>query len=465
MTGRRTLLFRGAALLALLASACTLVNEFSDVKPLTDGTYQAGSPGAAPAVSVPPGPPAPSDAGDGGVPSDAGDDGGPGDAAVDAPTKPAPLGAIVVGGAMPGDGGERSVLAVLDPATGLEIAAREPMVVAAVRYDGLRDLWYLFESKSKDFIPGPSDEVVLHVRSFDLATGIWTEQGTLSIPPLESYDAISVVRERIVYVGYSPTPAAFQVTTIDTSDMTKPAVLDTQTVTGTARGLVGTRNTTGPGGVVHVVRVGSGGAGCAETAPCVEVIRIRVPNAGPPSIDAPKVVFQLASGNGVPSYGSFSSLDREVLIFPRSANSPTATSSAVLFEPRNEVIDGLAVPFIVTDSLLRRAAVSDCDHQVFVVGANGDLDLHAVPVLGDGGGAPTKASTGHSGQAVYFEPTTKTVLAPFSQGPGFDLSAFSVSGPADAPTLTRRTTADWNPPADLRPLFLGIREVIPVVCH
>ena len=120
--------------------------------------------------------------------------------------------------------------------------------------------------------------------------------------------------------------------------------------------------------------------------------------------------------------------------------------------------------FVITDTGLKRAAVSNCANVAFVVGTNGDLRVHAVPIQANGGGTPSSASTGHSGQSVYFEPSTKTVLAPFAQGAGFDFSAFKLEGTSAAPLLTKRT-ADWNPPSDLRPILLGIREPEPIVCN
>jgi hypothetical protein len=227
--------------------------------------------------------------------------------------------------------------------------------------------------------------------------------------------------------------------------------------------MVATRSTTSAGGTATIVRNAAGHADCSDAGlPCLEVIRVRVTNAGPPTIDPPKVMLQLTAGNAIPSYGSFASLDREVLVLPRAQLD--ASSAVALYEPRNQLLEGTPTSFFINDSLLRHAAVSDCDRQVFVVGANNDLDLHAVPLPGDGRGTPTKAPTGHSGQAVYFEPTTKTVLAPFSQGPSFDLTAFSLKGTALAPELVRRSAPEWTPPADVRPTLLGIRLPLPVQC-
>jgi hypothetical protein len=429
-------LFRCSAGLAVLVSACSFVNSFDDVKPLSEGTYRPGAPGIA-----------------------------PGDAGLDGEA-PNPGGAIVVGGQVQSDSGTiTSILTVVDPRSGRELGVREKMVVAAVRYDGLRDLWYIFESKSADFVPGPADEVVLHVRSLDFLTGVWTERSAIAVPPLQSYDSIGVLRERLVYIAHGTPPPSptFKVVTLDTTDATKPTVLDQQSVNGTSRGMVATRSTTSAGGTASIVRNASGHVDCSDTGPCLEIIRIRLPNAGPPTIDAPKVMAQLPNAGSIPSYGSFASLDREVLVLPRLA--ADASSSVVLYEPRNQMIEGQPTSFTITDSLLRHAAVSECDRQVFVVGANNDLDLHAVPLPGDGGGIATKAATGHSGQAVYFEPTTKTVLAPFSQGPSFDLTAFSLKGTPIEPQLTRRSAPDWTPPPDVRPTLLGIREPLPIACR
>ena len=55
------------------------------------------------------------------------------------------------------------------------------------------------------------------------------------------------------------------------------------------------------------------GKACSDSAPCLEVIRIRVTSSGPPTIDPPKVMFQLPNAFSIPSYGSFASLEREVL--------------------------------------------------------------------------------------------------------------------------------------------------------
>src|SRR5690606_37974684 len=97
-------------------------------------------------------------------------------------------GLIVLGGEVERDGATTSVLTVLDPETGNEIAAREEMVVAGTRYDGARDLWYIFESPSS-FVPAPDERVTLHVRTFDPIRRVWTEHSKRELPALQSYES------------------------------------------------------------------------------------------------------------------------------------------------------------------------------------------------------------------------------------------------------------------------------------
>lgn len=438
MIGSRSHLFRYAVLAAVLASACTFVNAFDDVKPLTDGTYAPAPVPSAPDVE------------------------GPADSTT--VTSDAGAGAIVVGGQVEADGATTSVLAALDPSTGLELGPRVPMVVSAIRYDGLRDIWYVLESKSADFQAGPLDSMVLHARALDRASGQWTELGALDVPPLQSYDSVVVVRDRLLFVAHAADAGGVQLVNVNTADPAKLAIVSTQPLDRTPRGMIATRSSgTGAGGVVGIIRTGAGAEGC-EAGQCVEVVRVRVAD-GAPAIDPPLVLGPAGAGGAVPSYASFDSLERQLVVLPRATNADAAAPSrAILFEPRNQEIDGPPTTFIVTDALLRRAAVSECARQLFLVGANSDLNIHSIPILGDGGGTPAKLPTGHSGQAVYFEPTSKSVLTPFSQGSGFELAAYRLSGTPEAPVLTKRTSPEWLPPPDLRPIVLGVREPIPVVC-
>jgi hypothetical protein len=65
---------------------------------------------------------------------------------------------------------------------------------------------------------------------------------------------------------------------------------------------------------------------------------------------------------------------------------------------------------------------------------------------------------------VYFEPYTKTVLTPFSQGDNFALTAFTLAGTSQAPVLMQRQAPRWVPPPDLRPNFVATKVPYPDGC-
>jgi hypothetical protein len=142
-------------------------------------------------------------------------------------------------------------------------------------------------------------------------------------------------------------------------------------------------------------------------------------------------------------------------VFDPSSNDPTMA-----------LVGAGTFPF--TDANVKVPAFDACDQLAFVLGTNTDLSVHAVSVAGiaqpNGGALPmlaaSAAATGHSGQAVYYEPYSKTVLAPFSQGDNFALTAFTVGGTAAAPTLTQRQTPRWVPPPDLRPNFVATKTPV-----
>ena len=73
----------------------------------------------------------------------------------------------------------------------------------------------------------------------------------------------------------------------------------------------------------------------------------------------------------------------------------------------------------------------------------------------------TSQPIGHSGQGVYFEPFTNTILLPFSQGLNFQLTAFRHNGGSFSQI---NGTPIWQPPPDLRPDFIAVRAPIPFPC-
>lgn len=420
-------------------AGCSLLNAFDDVQPTPthDGTYNYGPESTAPGQ-------------DSGSPITEGDAGS------------SPV--LVVGGQIDekADGaptGARSnVLTVLDLNTGREIGRRESFTASSIAYDGLRDLWYLFES-SGNFIPGRGDKTTMHVRSLDARTGAWTKLSSLEVPTLYWYDGVAITRERLTFVAHnsSDSGTALSLVTLDTSNPSAPRLLDQQDLATTPIGAIGVRSQTGPGGLVNLLQVNR--AECDGGTCPLEALRVLVPNAGTPVLSNP-VALQFISSFGVPAWSSVQCGGPwNMAVMPARGD---ASAEVALFDPLTQAEVAARTPFSMTGGFLRRAAVDQVSRVVFVVETNGDLNLHAVPL--QSGGTPTKTPLGHSGQAVYFDSATKTVLAPFNQGAGFDFGAYRLGGTPLAPTLQRRQAPDWTPPTDLRPNLLGIREPLPIAC-
>ena len=132
------------------------------------------------------------------------------------------------------------------------------------------------------------------------------------------------------------------------------------------------------------------------------------------------------------------------------------------YTPQNEMQFGAPIPFQTGDGFFQPFAFAECQHQALLIATNEDLAVYSIP-LTSASGMTARATTTHSGQSVYFEPYTSTVLAPFTQGDGFELTAFTLAGSSATPTLTPRQTG-WSPPADVRPEVIAVRAPLPIKC-
>jgi hypothetical protein len=421
------------ALTCASAAACSLLNVLEEVKPNVDASVASdtGTP----------------DVNNGEV-----------DAGPDVVTGP-PKGAIVIGGGASLDGGgTESVLTALAPETGLELPkARERMTVAGVRYDGLRDLWYIFESGGAGFNPLPTDPVFLHVRKLDTYTGAWEKLQTLKVPPLESFTHIGVLRERLVYVAYrggNEGPTAKQLVTVDTTDPSNISVIDTQPI-DPVLGLIATRSQSQTPGVLNLLRPND----CDDAGSCqLQLQHATVPPAGGPVLGS---IYPLGKYYGNPGFGSYISGGVDLISFKATQNDPAAPIRS--FDPFTNGGVGTPTPFQPNDAYLKPIAVAECLGQALLTGTNTELAVYAVPLTTTA--AAARGQSGHSGQGVYFDPFTSTVLAPFSQGANYQLTAFTLGGTKGSPTLTIRSAPDWNPPADLRPEIVATRTPLPTVCE
>ncbi len=447
---RRFRTFSFISLSLAVAAGCTIVNSYDEVKPRREVGY-----GSNPKVEEPL--------------ADAGGTTDPGDAQAEdvvdsGPTTDHEL--LVVAGQVEQDGGAReAVLAVLDPITGHELGAREPMHVAGVAHEAARDLWYVFEAPSS-FVTSPADVVKLHIRTLDAKTGAWTELSNTIVPTLFFYESIAVTNQRITFVAHpAEAGSPSRLVTLDTSNPAAPQQLDSRDVSPTPSGMVAVPSGAGAGGQLALVNVGTAAAGECEAGLCnAKVKSFLIPNSGG--------VSELGTGlyGGMVSFGTVSygtvvcgGGPDVLLMLPKSGAGPHTLHlldySQTPPAPRSTV-DFTMNP---NSTLLRRSAVDNKRRVAFVVEANTDTNLHAIPLNGT---KVAKVSLGHSGQSVYFDPASDTVFAPFNQGGGHTFSAYKVSvTAANEIQLTARVAPEWDPPANLRPLVLGIRNPKAYACQ
>lgn len=427
-----------AILAASAGAACTLINAFDSVKPEVDAS----------------------------VPETGGEDAQV-EAAAEAGDAGPAKGVIVVGGVVETDGGHVAVLTAISPETGAELPkAREKLLVAAVHYDGLRDYWYVFESSGATHFPTPSDSVFLHVRKLDTHTGAWEEVQSIKVPTLVANTHVAVLRDRLVYVAYR-TQADGQVgkdlVVINTATPSQPTVENSTPLAGDPIGVIGTRATATAGG--HLTLLFDAAAGttpeagiCKGAGPCLETQLVTIGTEGVPSLGP---LLERGVYTGSPAFGSFGA----------STGSPTdyvgfvaAPPNGVLqaYSANTAAAIGSPITFSTNDPYLRPIAFADCLGQALLIGTNTETAVTSLPVASAGLG--DRGIMQHSGQSVHFEPFTSTVLAPFTQGEGYELTAFKLGGAASAPKLTLRQSPDWMPPAGLRPEIVSTRIPIPFTC-
>jgi hypothetical protein len=457
----------------IAAGGCSLVNSFGDVLPLGSGNDSGVGDSAGMDQT------SPTDSGPEATTTDSSASGG--DSSADGPGPitdsgvadssevgpPVQGGALVVGGNQ-ADGG--FVLSVLNPVTGAELT-REAMTVVAIHYDGLRDLWYLFENNAGigGIFPAPNDPVNLHVRELDTNTGVWTEQSKTPVPAIESTDTVAVLNDRLTYVAYALNDAGdptggYELILLDTTSATVPALIEPPTpLSNLPTGTVGTRNLSGVGGTVNLFYVDQTACqGSGSTELCeFDSLHVTVQSMTP-VVSAAPVNITAVSPQGSEGVGSYlQGGPDDIVAFP-PVNGAMATIER--FSTSTSIpIAGSVVDFGIADPHLQRLAVAECYTTAFVVGVPNDTQVYSVPMLS--GGTVVSVDLGHAGQAVAFEPYTSTVVAPFKANGSFALSAYALTGTSSAPVLTDRTNAGtWKPPMDLEPNFVGVREPVPFVC-
>lgn len=365
-------------------------------------------------------------------------------------------GALVLGAWAESDGTRSAVLAVLDPRTGREIASREPMVVSAVQYDGLRDLFYVFESETPDPLPGPSEGSVLHVRSYDRSHMAWTEHARMRVPALQSADAVVSLRERLAYVAYADASTGTRLVTYDTSNPASPKALPDVPLEAAPVGAMGFPGAEGAGGNVLLLHHDTDG--CEGTCP-VALVPVQVPAVGAPIAGAPTPIGA-APPSAVPSFAALVLRERALIAFPPATGDATATLA--VFDSVTLVPDAPPPRPRLGGARLRPAAVAECANVALLLGPPEDPGLLAIPLAPDG--RASRLSMGHAGQSVHFDPATGSVLVTTRRKDGPALAAFTLDRTSSAPRLRRRSAPWWSPPGDLQPEVVAVRAPRPIAC-
>jgi hypothetical protein len=309
-------------------------------------------------------------------------------------------------------------------------------------------------------------------------SGAWTTLSSLQIPP-PIFGLAATLTNRFVYVGFDTQPDAQSgatFITIDTSEPMAPNIYGSTPLPVQPEGLMATRSTTGSGGVVNMLvsvpcppdggtpddagsDAATGGIGGGQ---CLSTQHVTVPTSANPATLG--FTTQLGPFFGKPAFGSYiTGGPEDVIAWSTPGGNPSSPgpTSVHTFVPLTGKEMGTPIPFQTSDGFFQPLAFAECLKQALLIATNEDLSVYSIPLASSG--MLARASTTHSGQSVYFEPYTSTVLAPFTQGDGFELTAFTLGGTEANPTLTPRQSG-WTPPADVRPEVIAVRAPLPLNC-
>lgn len=375
-----------------------------------------------------------------------------------------PATGLIAVGARVIDGTGTTVLSVLDEA-GAELV-REELSVAAIAHDGApgRDIWYVFIAE--DIFPiDPSRPADLEVRRFDQATNEWiTVSRTTALPPPRAGQLV-VLNQRLAYLSYRNSDQAETLTLLDTTDLENITADEVVVMGGNAVSLVGllgargsATDSTVDGGTLNLML-----SECTAASGCSLGIQ--------PYFVGRSVVagtFQ-ALGSYVGSIAFAAALEerRRFVSFNSAIDSQVHLFDMDPFDPTE--IDDSVLPSM--SSTVGGLSLLECEG-VVVMAEGAEKQLRGVSLMG---GATRPYELTRAGQALYFEPFSRVLLAPYNSDPanpapavGDDTStpafsaaidAFAVQGNGvSAPTIVARTAEQWSPPADLAPLTLAVRN-------
>jgi hypothetical protein len=154
------------------------------------------------------------------------------------------------------------------------------------------------------------------------------------------------------------------------------------------------------------------------------------------------------------------------------ANPGTKTATLNVYDPFAGLSSAGTGQFPFDDSNAQPPAFSKCDNYAFAIGTNADTLITAIdanPLVSGPGDTvdltATPERTGNSGQGLYFEPYTGTVLAPFVVGANINFNAFYFKRNGDGTAQLSQRQADWQPPPTLRPNFVVTKVPVDFPCQ
>ena len=376
-----------------------------------------------------------------------------------------------------------SVVSLLDPTTGKELARQTisgGAAVAGLAYDGAtgKDLWYEFTAGS--YPADPTSVAALQVYRFNDADSTWKAVSKAALPglPPPRPHSFVVLNDRLAYLSYtiSGGQPIDSLTVLDTTDptavkqikltLTIPAGVEVLGMVGT-RGVLG--DETAPGGTLAVM-IGNSCIGKHLLRVCgkIQLMPVTISDDATAGV----AVDLSPSLIGEPGFTSAQSTQLGYVAF---TSAPNKTVSLKFFDPRKlQTISSGAPPYQA--HWLGGLAYAECQ-DVALFTAVADKTLYSASSAGLGDDSPLD----HFGQNVIYEPFTGHVVtlfnpdnaefeAPATSGDGGaggagssmpSLESFDVTSSA---VLTRTAAAKWAPPANLAPNLAVARFPLSYVC-
>lgn len=451
------------ALCACLASACSLVNSFDEVV-----TGSAGSAGD-------------SNGGAGGTELDAGLGGSSGEGVggvggdmLDASFEEAGPLLVVAGLRRDPSGTPRRVLSVIDADDG-QVLDTEQLGVSGVVHDGATDLWYLFLAEA--FPATPELTVDMQVRAWE--NGAWRTLASVPAIPPPQAETFAVLNGRLAYASWKIGPGNVPVqavTLLDTSDPTaiveipvSSDVVQAADLENPILDLIGTP--------------GRPNDGSALGGDLVLLLRTDCDRFEACSMGALPITVGTSISRGIArSLGTF--MGRPAITQARSRDlilvaAPGASAKSVVltqFNARTLLPQGVAVTSTSTTQDVSGAAYGDCfAAALFAEGgppAATESSLFGVSMLNALG---TREPLGRPGEGIYYEPFTRTLVAPYrgqsavldagadaGDDAGVDpspaqLVAYRVGVSGASVSLEQRLPPSWAPPPGLLAQTLAVR--------